>query len=180
MATKFNLRQQVLATSRTNTTAQQAIFEGVLTLHGGDRAAATLCVEGVVDILGTLHARMANGQPILTDKDPRAQKTLMGIVAGAKVLMDYPEAAEAHNLTPNRLRQVVQQADLNTNAAQTMLAVAGSAPTVVGDVVKLIHGYNQAVEKGDQPAMEAAKRTIQQLWLHWQRATPQSPVAVTA
>ena len=94
---------------------------------------------------------------------------LTGIVAGAKILMDYPEAAEAHNLTPNRLRQVIQQTDLNTAAAQTMLAVTASAPTVLREVSALIRDYNEAVKSGDQAAMESAKQTIQRMWLYWQR-----------
>lgn len=173
MATKFKLRTQALAAARASERTKETLIEGLTKLHGGDVTAATLCIEGVVDILGTLNARISAGEPILTDTtDARAQRTLTGIIAGAKVLMDHPEAAEAHNLTSSRLRAVIQQADLNTTAAETMLTIAASAPTVFSEVVKMIHTYNTSVKSGDQSVIEDTKREFQRLWLFWQRNTP--------
>jgi hypothetical protein len=177
MATKFKMRTGAVASNNTNKAVRETIMESLVTLHNNDRAAAVLCLEGVVDILGTINAQIAANKPVFSNiSDPKEQRMLLGVVAGAKVLMDHPEAAEAHNLTPSRLRQLIQQADLSTNAAKALVQIAHSAPTVVNDMVKLIHTYNAALETGEQDTLDEAKRTFQKLWLFWQRAA-QQPVA---
>lgn len=166
MGTKFKLRLGAIASQGKH----QTIFEGLVQLHGGDTNLAQMCLEGVVDILGTINARVGAGQPIFNpNMDAKQQRLLLGIVAGAKVLMDHPEAAEAHNFTPNRLRQAIQQADIDSNAARAMTTVAASAPTVVSELVNLIHRYTTALETGDTSIINEVKATFQKLWLYWQR-----------
>lgn len=170
MGTKFNLRTNAIKAHHIKGTANKTLTETIKKLYGGDKLATVACMEGVVDILSTLNARISANQPILADmNDSRKQRVLMGIIAGAKTLMDHPEAAEAHNLTPNRLRQVIQQADMSTEAAQSMIAIARSAPTVVSEVVRMVHTYNAALESGDQAAIEETKRAFQKMWMFWQR-----------
>jgi hypothetical protein len=166
MGTKFKLRTAAIASQ----SKHQVVFEGLVQLHGGDVDSAKLCLEGVVDILGTINARINAGKPIFTDgMDARKQRLLLGIIAGAKVLMDHPEAAEAHNFTPSRLRQAIQQADLDTNAAKAMTTVAASAPTAVSELVNIIHQYTTALESGDAAGINSAKAVFQKLWMYWQR-----------
>jgi hypothetical protein len=174
------MRQQALKGIRTATKTSVSLVESVVALHSGDRTAAKLCVEGVVDILGSMYARMNAGKPIFDGMDPRKRRVLTGIVAGAKVMKDFPEAAEAHNLTAPKLHALIQRDNMDTNAAQTMLTVANSAPSVLSDVIKALQTYDTAVQSGDAAAADEVKRMIQQLWTHWQRATPPQPVAQTA
>jgi hypothetical protein len=178
MATKFKMRNRVVAAVNEQQNTRELIIESLVRIHNSDRAAAELCLEGVVDVLGTINAQMSANKPVFSNiKDAKEQRLLLGIVAGAKVLMDHPDAAEAHNLTPSRLQQLIQQADINTNAAKAMIQIAQSAPTTVSDMVKLIHTYNAALESGDPAGVEDAKRTFQKLWMYWQRASKQQVAA---
>lgn len=175
MGTKFNLCTNAIKAHRIAGAANKTLTETIQKLYDGDKQATIACLEGVVDILGTLNARISAKQPILADaNDSRKQRVLMGILAGAKTLMDHPEAAEAHNLTPNRLRQVIQQADMSTEAAQAMIAIARSAPTVVSEIVQMVHTYNAALESGDEAVIEQTKNAFQKMWLFWQRNASQA------
>jgi hypothetical protein len=178
MATKFNLRSKAQSSLLEHQQQRQILIEKLLVLHDNDFARVQACMEGVVEILGQAVGRMNAGKnPFDQIQDPRQQRILMGIIAGAKVLMDYPEAAEGHNLTPNRLRQVISLAGTETDATKMLLQVAKSAPTVITQVTQLFQQYNQSLESGDQKGVEAAKAEIKRLWMHWQKNLPQRSVA---
>lgn len=177
MATKFNLRAKAQRSLFEQQQVQQLLIEKLLVLHDNDFNRVQACMEGVVEILNTVVGRMNAGKsPLEQVQDPRQQRILMGIIAGAKVLKDYPEAAEGHNLTPNRLRQVISMAGTDTDATKMLLQVAKSAPTVVTQVTQLFQKFNQSLESGDKAGVDAAKREIQQLWYFWQQNLPKQPV----
>ena len=180
MATKFNLRRQVLRDIQTTNKAMGILIERIVALHKGDQSTAQLCVEGVIDILGTMYARMNAGKSVFDGDDARKRRILTGIVAGAKVMKDHPEAAEDHNLTAPSLYKTIHQTDVDTQSAQTMLTVANSAPSVVSEVVQALHRYETALQTGDTATIEEVKNMIQQLWLHWQRAVAPNTVEQTA
>jgi hypothetical protein len=177
MATKFKMRSSAQATLLEQQQERQVLIERLLVLHNNNWEQVQACMEGVVEILNTMVGRMNAGKnPLEQVQDPKQQRILMGILAGAKALMDYPEAAEGHNLTPNRLRQVISLAGTNTDATKMLLQVAKSAPTVVTDITSMFHQFNQALEKGDQAKANSVKQEIQRLWYFWQRNVPKQPL----
>lgn len=177
MATKFNMRAQAQQTLLEQQQERQILIERLLVLHDNNFDKVQACMEGVVEILNSVVGRMNAGKsPFDQVQDPQQQRILMGIIAGAKVLMDYPESAEGHNLTPNRLRQVITLAGTNTDATKMLLQVAKSAPTVLSQVTQMFQQFNQALEAGDAAKVDAAKKEIQRLWMFWQRHLPKEPV----
>lgn len=177
MATKFKLRvgaQQKLNEQREQRTR---LVETLMQLHDNNIEQTIACMEGVVEILGSMVARMNAGKSPIDQEDPKKQRVLLGILAGAKTLMDHPEAAEGFNLTPIKLRQLMSLVGDNTNATKMLLQIAQAAPTVVSEVVGLFKQYDQAIQNKDQQTATAIKQQLQKLWMYWQKALPQQRVA---
>jgi hypothetical protein len=181
MTSKFTMRSNAYRALAAKQQRQAQLVESLLVLHGGDFEKMQACMEGVVDILGSIVARLNAGKNPLNDLGAsQEQRAVLGIIAGAKVLMDHPDAVAGHNLTPNKLRAVITQAGANVDATKMLHQVAKSAPDVTSGVVQMFQRYTKATETNDQQTADAIKRELQRLWLYWQKnmpmvAKPQEP-----
>jgi hypothetical protein len=175
MATKFSMRSKAHKTLKENQQRQVQLVETLLILHNNDFDKTRACMEGIVEILGSVVARLNAGKNPFDQIDTsQEQRAMLGIIAGAKTLMDHPEAIEGHNLTPNKLRAVITQAGANMDATKMLHQVAKSAPDVTSNLMQMFQRFNKAAESGNPQAAAEVKQAMQQLWLHWQKNMPKN------